>query len=365
MSHTQEQQPEQTEKPKRRRVLYPYGSASAERDDAITVLGALKIATATQIMRLVRPHLSDNKSIRNALLDLAKHDLVVSEDNTAGPRGRIGAPDRTGTAAQKLWRLTPAGREYADQIMVEGVDGGLARGVARGGAKHAMAVNETVIAFVRGGTLPGAAPGICGVRSFHRDPPADRVGQQGGGPRRRRAARTGRRRAGADARGRPGHPASWTWSGSTGNTVRRRQPRIRLRAAAGGHVGRPDRTRPPRPGWHRAGHTPLRGLVQALEATPEVESHPVSATPAQLATPHWQYSCPAAASSARWPGPARRAQPRSAYRHRQVRSSRAVLGNRGRARRLWVTATWQSWGWLLSARVRALLAQRGVSRAGR
>jgi hypothetical protein len=168
VSHTQEQiqEPEQTEKPKPKRLLYPYGSASPERDDAIAVLGALKVATATQIMRLVRPHLTDNKSIRNALLDLSKHGLVVSEGNTAGPRGRIGTPGRAGPAAQKLWRLTAAGLDYADQIMDEGVDGGLARGVARGGAKHAMAVNETVTAFVRGGTAPDAAAGICGIEAF-------------------------------------------------------------------------------------------------------------------------------------------------------------------------------------------------------
>lgn len=170
MSQIQEQgqiqEPEQGEKPGPKRVLYPYGSASSERDDAITVLGALKVATATQIMRLVRPHLTDNKSIRNALLDLQKHGLVVSEGNTAGPRGRVGTPGRSGPAAQKLWRLTAAGLDYADQIMDEGVDGGLARGVARGGAKHAMAVNETVTAFVRGGTMPGAAAGICGIEAF-------------------------------------------------------------------------------------------------------------------------------------------------------------------------------------------------------
>lgn len=94
------------------------------------------------------------------MLDLQEHGLVVSEGNTAGPRGRIGAPGRAGPAAQKLWRLTSAGLDRADQIMVEGVDGGVARGVTRGGTKHAMAVNETVIAIVRGGTLPDAAGGI-------------------------------------------------------------------------------------------------------------------------------------------------------------------------------------------------------------
>jgi hypothetical protein len=50
--------------------------------------------------------------------------------------------------------------------MEEGVDGGLARGVARGGANHAMAVNETVTAFVCGGTAPDAAAGICGIEAF-------------------------------------------------------------------------------------------------------------------------------------------------------------------------------------------------------
>jgi hypothetical protein len=80
-------------------VLCPYGSASPERDDAITVLGALKVATARQIVRLTRPHPTDTKSVRNALLDLAKHGLVASEGNTAGPRGRIGALGLAGPAA--------------------------------------------------------------------------------------------------------------------------------------------------------------------------------------------------------------------------------------------------------------------------
>ncbi len=35
-----------------------------------------------------------------------------------------------------------------------------ARGAGASGAPHAMAVNETVLAFVRGGTGPGAAGGI-------------------------------------------------------------------------------------------------------------------------------------------------------------------------------------------------------------
>lgn len=55
--------------------------------DVLRVLGVLKVATATQIMQLVRPHLSDNKAIRNALLVLQADKLVV-----AGEGGEPGTP---------------------------------------------------------------------------------------------------------------------------------------------------------------------------------------------------------------------------------------------------------------------------------
>jgi hypothetical protein len=132
--------------------LDPSGSTAADRDDVIKVLGALKVATATQAMRLVRPHLSDNKTLRNALLDQERHGLVVSEGNTAGPRGRIGTPGRSGPPAQKLWRLTPAGLGYADQIMKDGVEGGVARGISQGGA-----IPRTRPADPLGGPDPGPA----------------------------------------------------------------------------------------------------------------------------------------------------------------------------------------------------------------
>ncbi|MFC8454145.1 replication-relaxation family protein [Kitasatospora sp. NPDC057223] len=44
--------------------------------------------------------------------------------------------------------------------------GSTARGAGESGAPHAMAVNETVLAFVRGGTEPGAAGGIGTVTSW-------------------------------------------------------------------------------------------------------------------------------------------------------------------------------------------------------
>uniref|UniRef100_UPI0004C991AA replication-relaxation family protein n=1 Tax=Kitasatospora aureofaciens TaxID=1894 RepID=UPI0004C991AA len=50
--------------------------------------------------------------------------------------------------------------------MVRSEMGGTARGAGRSGAQHAMAVNETVLAFVLGGSAPGAAGGVGTVRSW-------------------------------------------------------------------------------------------------------------------------------------------------------------------------------------------------------
>jgi hypothetical protein len=128
-------------------------STVRDQKDALRVLGVLKVATATQILNLVRPHLRDNKVIRNALLDLEAKGEVVSEGNTAGPAGRFGAPDRTGEPSQKLWSLTAAGLDAAGKLLERGPEemGGRARGAGRGGAPHAMGVNATVVAFTRGG----------------------------------------------------------------------------------------------------------------------------------------------------------------------------------------------------------------------
>ncbi|MET8630562.1 replication-relaxation family protein [Kitasatospora sp. NPDC004669] len=50
--------------------------------------------------------------------------------------------------------------------MVRSEMGGTARGAGRSGAQHAMAVNETVLAFVLGGGASGAAGGVGTVRSW-------------------------------------------------------------------------------------------------------------------------------------------------------------------------------------------------------
>ncbi|CAG6391838.1 replication-relaxation family protein [Streptomyces cocklensis] len=143
-------------------------SAVRDREDVLRVLGVLKVATATQIMELVRPHLSDNKQIRNALLVLQTEKKVISEGSTAGPAGKFGAPDRRGEPSQKLWGLTKAGLDSAAIKLKREPDvmGGHARGAGTGGAPHAMAVNATVVAFTRGGTLPGSPAGIGGIESW-------------------------------------------------------------------------------------------------------------------------------------------------------------------------------------------------------
>ncbi|MFD0567966.1 hypothetical protein ACFQ0T_00035 [Kitasatospora gansuensis] len=79
--------------------------------------------------------------IRQGLRDLALHNLVASDGNT-----------KTG---HKTWRLEgTAGLEAAGQVLglFRSEMGSTARGAGRTGAQHAMAVNETIAAFVLGGT---------------------------------------------------------------------------------------------------------------------------------------------------------------------------------------------------------------------
>lgn len=83
------------------------------------------------------------------------HGLVVSDGNTR---------DR-----HKTWRLEgTAGLDAAGAVlgMVRSEMGSTARGAGRSGAQHAMAVNETIAAFVLGGSAPGAAGGVGTVRSW-------------------------------------------------------------------------------------------------------------------------------------------------------------------------------------------------------
>ncbi|MFD9445867.1 replication-relaxation family protein [Streptomyces sp. NPDC060006] len=121
---------------------YPYGSTSAVRGHVLAALGVLKVASADQIHRLMAPGHKDNKAFRNALLDLARYGITVSEGSS-----------RDGN---KLWSLTPLGLDAAAEVLGRPADqmGGTARGAARSGAPHAMAVNETIIAITRTPAAP-------------------------------------------------------------------------------------------------------------------------------------------------------------------------------------------------------------------
>lgn len=135
----------------RARKRYPSGSSGPLRADVLRVLGVLKVATPDQIQRLTLPHLtyrytelpeSQRKSARNkahraAALDLAKHGQTTEAGFSSG--------------GEKLWRLTPLGLEAASRELDRPMDemGGTARGAGTTGAAHAMAVNETIAAFVQ------------------------------------------------------------------------------------------------------------------------------------------------------------------------------------------------------------------------
>ncbi|MGW2402768.1 replication-relaxation family protein [Kitasatospora sp. NPDC001664] len=133
----------------RRGRLWPNGSTAPLRSDVLGALGVLKVATADQLQRLLRPGAGSNTVIRQGLRDLALHGLVASDGNT-----------KTG---HKTWRLEgTAGLEAAGQVLglFRSEMGSTARGAGRTGAQHAMAVNETVLSFVLGGTAPDAPGGV-------------------------------------------------------------------------------------------------------------------------------------------------------------------------------------------------------------
>ncbi|SHN38159.1 replication-relaxation family protein [Actinacidiphila paucisporea] len=98
---------------------------------------------------------------------------TVAAGSTAGPAGRFGAPDRRGEPSRKLWGLTKAGLEAAAGHLGREPDvmGGYARGAGSGGAPHAMAANSTIVAFTRGGTLPGAPAGVGAIDCWRTEVP--------------------------------------------------------------------------------------------------------------------------------------------------------------------------------------------------
>ncbi|WP_042404785.1 replication-relaxation family protein [Streptacidiphilus carbonis] len=129
------------------------GSTAKVRAEVLTALGVLKVVTADQLWRLLRPEAKENKFARAALNDLQSAKLVHSEGRTS--------------TGHKTWGLTTAGRDAAQQVMPAGREvGNIARGAGRSGAPHAMAVNETILAFLTGGTGEGAGPGMGTILSW-------------------------------------------------------------------------------------------------------------------------------------------------------------------------------------------------------
>ncbi|ROR35885.1 replication-relaxation family protein [Kitasatospora cineracea] len=130
-------------------------STNALRAEVLGALGVLKVATADQLQRLLRPSAMSNKAIRQALNDLARQHLAASDGNTK--------------TRDKTWRLEgTAGLEAAGHVLrlPRSEMGGTTRGAGSSGAQHAMAVNESVLAFILGGTAPGATGGVGGIEDW-------------------------------------------------------------------------------------------------------------------------------------------------------------------------------------------------------
>lgn len=100
---------------RRRRTAYargaanPNGSTTALRADVLGALGVLKVATAGQLQRLLRPRATSNKAVRQALGDLALHGLVASDGNTkdrhkAWRLERIFQAHRDSATGETSWR---------------------------------------------------------------------------------------------------------------------------------------------------------------------------------------------------------------------------------------------------------------------
>ncbi|MGW4808090.1 replication-relaxation family protein [Kitasatospora sp. NPDC004272] len=137
----------------------PGGSSNDLRADVLRAVAVLKVVTPHQLWRAVRPEAKENKFARAALNDLAKRRLTVKHGT--GPDGR------------DIWGMTTAGRDAARALFPDGRDmGGIARHAgASAAAGHALAVSETIISFVQGGTGPNIPDG-----QIHGDRTAPGVG---------------------------------------------------------------------------------------------------------------------------------------------------------------------------------------------
>ncbi|MFF8960773.1 replication-relaxation family protein [Streptomyces sp. NPDC014894] len=170
-----------------KRKTNPAGSSNELRGDVLRVLGVLKVATADQIQRIERPHLSfrhtgkptpsERKTARTAAHCGALSDLRKHGQSENGGRTK---------QAETLRNLTLKGLEAAAKALERPMTemGGTARGTGSSGGTHAMAVNETIIAMLRpkpdlklltgepaeaqaaARAVAGASPGIGTIASY-------------------------------------------------------------------------------------------------------------------------------------------------------------------------------------------------------
>ncbi|MEE6269177.1 replication-relaxation family protein [Streptomyces diastatochromogenes] len=111
----------------------------------LAALGVVKVATAEQIRQLMCPGTASAQTVRNGCLDLVRDGLVQS----LGSASRTNA--RGNLVTEKLWNLTGPGLEAAAAVLDRPARemGGTARGAARAGAKHAVKVTDTIVAFLQ------------------------------------------------------------------------------------------------------------------------------------------------------------------------------------------------------------------------
>jgi hypothetical protein len=129
------------------------------RADILEALGVLKVATPLQLQRITRPEAASDRFIRATLRDLELHQLVVCE-------GRANDEKRsTGNDRRGLWLLRgKAGLQAASAVLEDAREmGGTASGAGKSGGGHALAVNESIIAFIRGGTDPDSPEGMSAI----------------------------------------------------------------------------------------------------------------------------------------------------------------------------------------------------------
>lgn len=140
------------ESERRKRKDNPAGSSNGLREEVLSVLGVMKVATADQIQRAAAPHLTyrhttkptaaKRKEARTAAHRGALADLRASKHVLFGGHTRTG---------EGLRLLTPLGLDAARGPLGRPKNemGGTARGAGRTGAQHAMSVNETILALLR------------------------------------------------------------------------------------------------------------------------------------------------------------------------------------------------------------------------